>query len=297
MGDHLHQQQLDLAPGFRFHPTDEELIRFYLNPKVKDKSFCTTAIGEVDMNKYDPWEFPTKANMVGQENKWYFYCQKDRKYPTGRMTNRTTKAGYWKGSGKDKEIYHGHGLLVGMKKTLIFYRGRAPNGEKTNWVMHEYRTIETTSDNKMPSNSKSEWVVCRIYHKSSGIKKEEVPSYPMDPINNEHISMPMSMPMGNQQDGFDSETAISTIQLPPLMDHFSMYQLDGSVGSSTSGNNQAPMPFYQQHMQMPITADEGYMVAPVSGPSSMMSQDDTEAATADEFPFVFQRGMEGMWIN
>lgn len=31
---------------------------------------------------------------------------------------------------------------VGVKKALVFYRGKAPKGEKTNWIMHEYRLAE-----------------------------------------------------------------------------------------------------------------------------------------------------------
>lgn len=114
------------------------------------------------------------------EKEWYFFSLRDRKYPTGVRTNRATNSGYWKTTGKDKEIYSTSssgqnserprpGLgLVGMKKTLVFYKGRAPRGEKTNWVMHEYR-LHTKAASK--SNNKNEWVVCRVFIKSSTAKK------------------------------------------------------------------------------------------------------------------------------
>lgn len=159
---------VDLPPGFRFHPTDEEIITSYLTEKVVNSTFIASAIGEADLNKCEPWDLPKKAKMG--EKEWYFFCQRDRKYPTGMRTNRATESGYWKATGKDKEIYKGKGSLVGMKKTLVFYRGRAPKGEKTNWVMHEYR-LEGKFSYNLPKAAKDEWVVCRVFHKSAGIKK------------------------------------------------------------------------------------------------------------------------------
>ncbi|TVT96882.1 hypothetical protein EJB05_57898, partial [Eragrostis curvula] len=90
---------LNLPPGFRFHPSDEEIITCYLTHKVRDYNFTAVAIGEVDINKSEPWELPSKAKMG--EKEWYFYCLKDRKYPTGLKANRATEAGYWKATGKD----------------------------------------------------------------------------------------------------------------------------------------------------------------------------------------------------
>ncbi|KAJ4960433.1 hypothetical protein NE237_020343 [Protea cynaroides] len=154
----------NLPPGFRFHPTDEELITYYLTRKVSDFRFSSRAVTDVDLNKCEPWDLPGKAKMG--EKEWYFFSLRDRKYPTGLRTNRATDAGHWKTTGKDKEIFHS-GVLVGSKKTLVFYKGRAPRGEKSNWVMHEYR-LETKFAYKA---TKEEWVVCRVFQKSSTGKK------------------------------------------------------------------------------------------------------------------------------
>lgn len=56
--DHQGAAQLDLPPGFRFHPTDEEIISHYLTPKALDRLFTSGVIGEVDLNKCEPWHLP-----------------------------------------------------------------------------------------------------------------------------------------------------------------------------------------------------------------------------------------------
>ncbi|RWW88932.1 hypothetical protein BHE74_00002180 [Ensete ventricosum] len=87
-----------------------------------------------------------------EQNEWYFFSHKDKKYPTGTRTNRATTAGFWKATGRDKPIYSKNSL-IGMRKTLVFYRGRAPNGQKSDWIMHEYRL--ETNENAPPQASSS----------------------------------------------------------------------------------------------------------------------------------------------
>ena len=50
---------IDLPPGFRFHPTDEEIITHYLSNKVFNHNFTARAMGEVDLNKCEPWDLPS----------------------------------------------------------------------------------------------------------------------------------------------------------------------------------------------------------------------------------------------
>lgn len=49
-----------VMPGFRFHPTEEELVEFYLRRKVEGKRFNVELITFLDLYRYDPWELPCK---------------------------------------------------------------------------------------------------------------------------------------------------------------------------------------------------------------------------------------------
>jgi hypothetical protein len=47
-----------LPPGFRFHPTDVELVGYYLKRKVDGLEIELEVIPVVDLYKFDPWELP-----------------------------------------------------------------------------------------------------------------------------------------------------------------------------------------------------------------------------------------------
>ncbi|KAL3334530.1 hypothetical protein AABB24_030984 [Solanum stoloniferum] len=150
-----------VPPGFRFHPTDEELVDYYLRKKITSRRIDLDVIKDIDLYKIEPWDLQELCRMGTEEQSdWYFFSHKDKKYPTGTRTNRATAAGFWKATGRDKAIYSKHDL-IGMRKTLVYYRGRAPNGQKSDFIMHEYR-LETDPNGAPQAKG---WVICRVFKK------------------------------------------------------------------------------------------------------------------------------------
>ncbi|KAK4757521.1 hypothetical protein SAY87_018822 [Trapa incisa] len=172
MGDH---HNLNLPPGFRFYPTDEELVVHFLHRKAALLPCHPDVIPDLDLYPYDPWELQGKALAEG--NKWYYFSR--------RTPERVTGNGYWKPLGVEEPILtSASNKRVGMKKYFVFYVGEAPGGMKTNWIMHEYRlfgsssttTTTTTgssgsarsSSSRRKGNPKtdySKWVLCRVYER------------------------------------------------------------------------------------------------------------------------------------
>ncbi|KAK4792983.1 hypothetical protein SAY86_023418 [Trapa natans] len=171
----MKNSQPTLPPGFRFHPTDEELILHYLQKKVSSVPLPISIIAEVNIYKFNPWDLPAMAAFG--EKEWYFFSPRDRKYPNGARPNRAAASGYWKATSTDKAITASSSTWnrnehIGVKKALVFYKGRPPKGTKTNWIMHEYRLTEspcTFNSINMPMRLRDSpmrldhWVLCRIY--------------------------------------------------------------------------------------------------------------------------------------
>ncbi|OAY77122.1 NAC domain-containing protein 86 [Ananas comosus] len=150
---------MTLPPGFRFHPTDDELVGYYLKRKVDGLKIELEVIPVIDLYKFEPWELPDKSFLPKKDMEWFFFCPRDRKYPNGSRTNRATLSGYWKATGKDRKIAC-ENSIYGLRKTLVFYRGRAPGGERTDWIMHEYRLCEDLSQGS--SNFLGAFALCHI---------------------------------------------------------------------------------------------------------------------------------------
>ncbi|KAJ4917196.1 NAC domain-containing protein 16 [Raphanus sativus] len=151
------------APGFRFHPTDEELVVYYLKRKICGRKLRINAIGVVDIYKLDPSELPRLSVLKSGDRQWFFFTPRNRKYPNAARSGRCTATGYWKATGKDRVIVY-NSRSVGLKKTLVFYRGRAPSGERTDWVMHEYTMDE--EELGRCKNAKEYYALYKLYKKS-----------------------------------------------------------------------------------------------------------------------------------
>ncbi|CAM0952318.1 unnamed protein product [Alopecurus aequalis] len=154
-------ERQQLPPGFRFHPTDEELVVQYLRRKALARPLPAAVIPVVHAAALpDPWDLPGTSEGEAA----YFFSQ--RQAPA-RGLRRRAASGYWKTTGKEKPVFvqlqgrsgNYRRLLVGVKTALAFHRGAKALSTRTDWVMHEYRLAGAGAANDSES---CEWVVCRV---------------------------------------------------------------------------------------------------------------------------------------
>ncbi|XP_011077925.1 NAC domain-containing protein 90-like [Sesamum indicum] len=165
-------------PGFRFYPTEQELLSFYLHHKIKGTSAdIDSVIPVVHIYDYNPWDLPQFAGELCPEDseQWFFFIPRQEREARGGRPNRLTPEGYWKATGSPGEVYSSQNHRIGQKKTMVFYEGRANHrGRKTDWKMNEYKIFVTDHGASSSSGEKlqvnEEYRLCRIYKRSRSLR-------------------------------------------------------------------------------------------------------------------------------
>ncbi|XP_057967874.1 NAC domain-containing protein 90-like [Malania oleifera] len=196
----------DLPPGFRFYPTEEELVLFYLINKLDEHEHVQRQqqqlsqvfdriIPVVDIYDSNPWDLPKYAGELCQRDpeQWFFFIPMQEREARGGRPNRLTDSGYWKATGCPGYVYSSNNRVIGVKRTMVFYQGRAPAGMKTEWKMNEYKAIDHGDQAataaaaaaaastappacSVPSTSNAapklrhEFSLCRLYKKSKTLR-------------------------------------------------------------------------------------------------------------------------------
>nr|XP_043630141.1 NAC domain-containing protein 2-like [Erigeron canadensis] len=155
-----HDYEDGLAPGYRFCPTDAELIVCYLKAKIEKDVYPPCRIHEVNIYNYNPDDLANEYRSC--DNKWYFLTPRERQCPKGSRPNRKVgNFGKWKAAQKDAAVLDVKGQEVGRKRSLNFMD---ENGIKTSWLMQEYTTTHPNLPiGTGPQTMLSNWVLCKIY--------------------------------------------------------------------------------------------------------------------------------------
>ncbi|KAL4613943.1 hypothetical protein ACB092_07G019100 [Castanea dentata] len=170
------QKQQNCNFGYKFRPTDYDLIVHYLINKILNQPLpCNRVVDDEDELLYRcPPERIAENNSNYGETAWYFFTRRTQQYRKGKRPILASANGYWKAMGDDKEIKSKE-IVVGYKKKFVFHRGNPLSGDKTNWIMKEYRiTHPPIERNPRIKNGKriDKWILCKLYKRKEGIPRK-----------------------------------------------------------------------------------------------------------------------------
>ncbi|PSR86471.1 NAC domain-containing protein [Actinidia chinensis var. chinensis] len=162
----------EMPPGYRFYPTEEELISFYLRNKLQGRrEEMDRVIPVLEVFELEPWHLPKLSGKLCRRDteQWFFFAPRQEREAHGGRPSRTMASGYWKATGSPGYVYSSDNRVIGVQKTMVFYKGKAPAGRKTKWKMHEYRAIEQQAGCAVPK-LRHELSLCRVYVKSGSFR-------------------------------------------------------------------------------------------------------------------------------
>ncbi|XP_034904382.1 uncharacterized protein [Populus alba] len=174
-----------MEQGFKFQPTNEELISKYLVPKTRGGIMGGFPMAVVNLCEHEPWDLPGKSiiKFAGQVT-WYFLCPRDLR---GKADHRRkTKAGNWKSTSEPKSITSEHSKKkIGVVRTLRFYEKQVITG----WMIYEFDLIDKSSQFK-----KGQYVLCKLEWESKGEKnKKGEQSHHIAPVSHSEVQPSQSM--------------------------------------------------------------------------------------------------------
>ncbi|KAJ0479559.1 putative transcription factor NAM family [Helianthus annuus] len=143
----------------------------------------------------------------GDTEQWFFFVPRQENEARGGRPSRLTSSGYWKATGSLSIVYSSSNRAIGIKRTMVFYNGRAPTGTKTKWKMNEYKAFQDQSSNRNPKVI-TELSLCRVYVKSNSLRAFD--RRPLGVMIHEKLPIPQTL-QNNEHD-----TSTSTHLSPPL---------------------------------------------------------------------------------
>ncbi|KAM0931438.1 hypothetical protein ACQ4PT_000451 [Festuca glaucescens] len=164
-----------LPIGFRFRPTDEELVLHYLRRKAFSCPLPADIIPVVDLARLHPSDLPGDADG----ERYFFHLPATRCWRKGGGSSRAGGAGgVWRASGKETLVLAPRcGRPVGARRTLLFCASGSA-GARTAWAMHEYRLLPAALGAKgFHAAEPKDWVVCRVFKKATPARRGTVPRH------------------------------------------------------------------------------------------------------------------------
>ncbi|XP_043813714.1 NAC domain-containing protein 101 [Manihot esculenta] len=149
--DHKIDEILAQLPvGYKFLPTDEELVIHYLMNKLLNRLLPANIAPDIDASEFyskppNSLSVSFPLSMVSPscgEREWYFFIHEHEDF-LGKSRERIRMVGdgtgFWRSSGLEKYIRNSDGRVLAFKSRFFYFSGNDANAKKTHWKMDQYR--------------------------------------------------------------------------------------------------------------------------------------------------------------